>query len=604
MTALENKIIKANKAYREGNPIMTDEEYDKLIEMLKEKNPDSEIFTKGILESGGEEELPLPMFSLEKVKSEKDIRRWLSQFSSEEEIVIMPKYDGISILVDAVERKAWTRGDGVKGFQKKDRFFHLNHAHINISSRYIWGEAIMRKTVFEKYSDSYKTARNLVAGVFNSDTFDYKVVQDIDFCPYGSDKDVDKGELLRELSQKRPYLYSTLIAIKDLPENIEEFFTELFYSFGQIFNIDGLVLEVNSKELRKKMGRMPNGNPYYSIAIKLPQWQETKETPVRSIEWNVGKDGALTPVILINSVELSGATVNRVSGHNAKYIKDNKIGEGAVIKVKRSGEVIPKHEETVTPGTVILPHVCPICGSKTSYDEPELTCTNENCRGKVISELVYFFRTMGIEEMGEPTIVKLYEKGYQTVESILAAPVEDFPGQAKYELLHKQVSNLGTLPLARILTAYNVFKGTLGEKVCQTIFNELGDELIDDLMECNYKRRGVNTIIFNKILDVNGVGSKVALAFINGFLSLDLKNCPFDYIILDEKKDGERVCFSGFRDKEMEKKLEEMGYVIVPSVTKETNILIVKDKTKSSSKIEKAKKQGIKIVEPHEILVS
>ena len=604
MNALEKKIIKANKAYREGNPIMTDQEYDQLIDKLKKENPESEIFKKGVLESGGEEELPLPMFSLEKVKSEIDVKKWLSKFLPDDKICIMPKYDGISILVDTQEKKAWTRGDGVKGFQRSDRFFKLKYSDINIGSRYVWGEAIMSKENFDNYLDKYKTARNMVAGLFNSDSFD-DTVKDVDFCPYGSDKECDKEVILKEFFKLDASLFYRVVSVKNLMKDPETYFTELFNIWSSCYNIDGIVLEVNSYNKKIEMGRMPNGNPYYSIAVKLPQWQEKKEAYVKDIEWGVGKDGVLTPVININPVELGGVTVARISGHNTKYIEDNCIGRGALITVKRSGDVIPKHEKTIEIADVRLPEKCPYCNSILEKGEVDLICPNEECKERRISQLVFFFKTIGIEEMGEPTIVKLYDNGYKTAREILEAPFSAFPGKAKFVSLHEQWDKIGKLPLAKVMTAMNVFGGVLGEKTCQSIFNELREEKVGEILTYPVGDQGREQELLESLVTIKGVGDRYAKAFIQGLMKFDFNSLPqFEWQVVEEKGEGERVCFSGFRDKEAETKLQEIGYVIVDSVTKETNILIVKDKTKSSSKIEKAKKLGIKIVELNEILVS
>ena len=127
MNELERYIIQANDAYRRGEPIISDEEYDYLLEKLKEESPHSQLLKKAVIERGGEEELPLPMFSLEKVHTQKEITRWLSQFSRNEKIVLMPKYDGISLLSQsAIHGKCWTRGDGNKGWDVRDRFPFMN----------------------------------------------------------------------------------------------------------------------------------------------------------------------------------------------------------------------------------------------------------------------------------------------------------------------------------------------------------------------------------------------------------------------------------------------------------------------------------------------
>ena len=119
-TELELSIIKANDDYREGNPQITDEEYDNLLSILKRKQPDSELLKKGVLEEVKEErkqELPIPMYSLNKVKSTKELLKWIESKGGHQldTLIITPKYDGISLVVDEASDSCWTRGDGEMG---------------------------------------------------------------------------------------------------------------------------------------------------------------------------------------------------------------------------------------------------------------------------------------------------------------------------------------------------------------------------------------------------------------------------------------------------------------------------------------------------------
>lgn len=133
---LEEKIVEANRLYREGNPIMSDKEYDSMKESLEKYFPDSDILKKSIVEESVKgdrmEKLPFPMFSLEKVKTVDEIVRWAKDvwgLSSNDRVVITPKYDGISLLVDETTNDCWTRGDGTEGQNSRDHYRYVNHGN-------------------------------------------------------------------------------------------------------------------------------------------------------------------------------------------------------------------------------------------------------------------------------------------------------------------------------------------------------------------------------------------------------------------------------------------------------------------------------------------
>lgn len=624
---IEEKIIKANKEYRNGTPIMTDAEYDALLDQLRVIDPHNHIFDTSVIETvkGKDrvEPLPLPMFSLEKVKTWDEIKSWLSPFDENEEIVIMPKYDGISLLVctDQEKRKCWTRGDGNDGQLSYDRFSYMNINLPALSSLscyfdYCWGEAIMKKGVFTKYLESgrYKTARNLVAGQFNADKWYKDIMKDIDLVFYGSSSDKNKDVELKELELTGHVTRFCKIRVGDLMEhcqNKDSFFNDLFMDYGSEYNIDGLVLEVNWGTRRRKMGRLPNGNPRYSVAVKFPEWNDSKETKVTGITWNVGKDGYVTPVINIEPTEICGVTVTNVSGHNAAYICDNHIAENSIIQVRRSGDVIPKHDKTISYDESAYQKmmdnmvICPSCGNVLRWNDSliELCCTNPECRQKNISKLVFFFSVMGFENLGEPTLSKLYDNGHKTIFDILEIEKDVWVsirglGEQSYIDFRKQLDALNKkdIPLAKVLTACNIFGGSFGEKTCQLIF----DGVTGSYMDIQYRCKSEPDKFITEISQIKGVGEITAKAFVNAIACYGDNYVYFPSLILRTAKvkaEGRSfsVCFTGVRDKVLEEELKSKGHVIVSGVSKNTDILIVKDENSSSSKMVKARELKIPI---------
>lgn len=609
---LELQIRVSDKAYRDGYPIILDTEYDFLKEKLERDFPDSELLKKGVIEQKQKEsrkcKLPIPMFSLNKVKSLEEIKQWLksNNISDDELLVITPKYDGISLVTNESEDKAWTRGDGEVGQVSDDHFSMMNDKHCGVDL-FAFGEAIMSKSNFQKYKEKYANARNMVAGLFNRDIAGEEL-RDVDYIRYGCDQEnydkADQLRILNKMNEVEVQFYQ--VHLEDLSE---EMLDSIYSEWSEDYNIDGLVIDINSSELRNQLGREENMNPRYARAYKNPEWSGSAEVRVIGITWQVSKQGKLKPVINIEPTEIDGVIVENVTGYNAAYIFDNNIAEDSVIKVIRSGQVIPKHIETVSfieNNTFELSDeisICPCCGYSTVWDETmtELICTNPECQDKQIAKLAHFFSTLEIEDFGEPSIRTFYLSGYKTIEAILNMKqidiinIEGFGVKSSIKLL----SQFGKLKsegvcLAKLLHAYDYFDGMIGEKTIQKIFDE-----------------SENFVDFESNLKVEGVAERTAKVFSEGLKNYNNKKesniVKISYIkspkeeVIGDKLKGEKICFTGCRpSKEMEKKIQQEGGQVVSGVSKNTTMLVVKDmseSTLSSGKALNAKKLGIKIVE-------
>lgn len=431
------------------------------------------------------------------------------------------------------------------------------------------------------------------------------------------DSDRDKSMQLAELyNDYDPYAtqyWVTSAGVFDDEKTALTYLNDLFESIKN-FKCDGLVIEVDNKKKRDGLGRLPNGNPRYAIAYKNPDWQERYTTKVQKIEWSISKDGKSKPVIVFDPVEFDGATVSRCTGYNAKYITDNHICPNAYIVVTRSGDVIPKHLETVGYSVELFREmcdgmmICPSCGEPLRWDAnlTDLVCVNPNCDEKAVKQLVYFFATLGTEEMQEATVRKLYKGGLLSVENIVNATEKELEkiegiGKSLSKKLRKQFDSYvdDGVPFARILTAYNVFGGVIGEKTCQMIFNSLSKDQIDYMFENG-------EVPLKDLLSIDGIAETTAKAFNDG-LKLFFYLCsgtPVSISFIQEETvendNPESVCFTGFRNKQWEERLVKEGHKVVSGVSKNTTILVTKDKESSSSKVKKAKDLNIPILTPEE----
>lgn len=640
---LREDLIAFNDAYRKGKPQISDIEYDHLVEVLWENSPQDEFFKRGIVEQPTErmEKLPLPMYSLEKIKTVQAFRKWLEKMSAAgcREVVSTPKFDGISLIVDELTHKAWTRGDGVEGQKSDKHFSRMNSVHSDNSKYahpdYTWGEAIIKKITFAQLQDNpkfeYKNARNMVAGLFNAPGgYHSPYIRNVDFIRYGSDLPLNKGEQLAEMKEiyGKNVSDSVEVFIEEILELSDDELNifldkELHDRFDDEYKIDGVVIEVNEYEIREKLGRLPNGNPAYAIAFKREEWCDAYQTRVTGIELGVGKTGVVNPVILVNPVEINGATVNRVTGYNMSYMIDNRICKGALIEITRGGDVIPKHLKTLSFNNNVFEQfmdecvVCPSCGEPLKWDTTmvNLVCLNEGCKEKVISELTYFFRTMGCEEFEEPTLRKLYNAGYKTVDSIISLQtdqLQELLGEINGRVVSKQIMRVITegVPYARYLAALNIFDGKIAETTCQKILDNLSEEYVHHIIreDIHLDNSVEMRYLIDTLVKIPGIGQTIAKVFVEGLQrKRRIKQFKVNFSYIQSPKqtspvDGERmyVCFTGFRDKELESTLIAKGHVVLNSVTKECTLLVVKDLNSTSSKMDTARKRGIRIVNREE----
>jgi NAD-dependent DNA ligase len=627
-TVLEQAIVTYNEAYRNGNPLITDAEYDSFVDKLKENFPNSKLLKKGVINQPKEsrkQALPMPMYSLNKVKNNDEITKWMESkdLPINTLLIITPKYDGISLVINEKTKECWTRGDGEVGQVSTKHFTKLNRDVEDIECFFSCGEAIMsRKNWIDNFEGKinpetgnfYTNPRNTVAGWFNRDT-PCDELKFVDYIRYGMSMNEDKNYQLNILNTlNRVPVQSYSCRFYDLTK---ELLQQLYQEWLVNYQIDGLVIDVDDESIRKRLGREENMNPAYSIAYKNPEWSSSAEVKVIGIEWKVSKQGKLKPVIQIEPTEVGGVTISNVTGYNAKYIFDNNICEDSIIKIIRSGDVIPKHIETIswkrTQTERLADEItaCPCCDHPIKWDETftELICTNPDCKDKKIAKLVHFFNTLEVEDFGEPSIIKFYDSGFKTPFSILflgyvniADQIEGF-GEVSAKNLCRQFDKLKLVgvPFARLLSALDIMEGKLGEKLIQNIIDNTSN---------------LSVLKFEDLIKINGISDITANIFIKGMNEYFNHQSVLEYIriqyvitpkqeVIGNKYRGVKICFTGCRpSKEQQKEIESQGGEIFDGISNKTNLLVVKnyeEKTMKSSKALKAIEMNIKIIRIEEL---
>jgi NAD-dependent DNA ligase len=462
-----------------------------------------------------------------------------------------------------------------------------------------------------------KNARNAVSGLVNSKTVDVKIAKLTDFVTYAllhpRYKQSDQMVLLKELG------FNTVInkKLNNLTEDIlKKYLTDR--KKQSLYEMDGLVISDDSTIYEHK-----GGYPEHSFAFKMMIEDQVVIATVIRVIWNPSMNGYLKPTVEIEPVDLFGTTVTYATGKNAKFIVDNKIGKGAKIKITKGGEVIPDILQVVKEGKegAQLPDL-----DEDDYDwnetEVDFVLTNLEGDNAVIVNtklITYFFKTIGVKYLSEGIITKLVDEGYDTIIKILKA---DKKKLSKIEGLGEKVINkiydeidraFDEIDLVTFMAASHKFGKGLGEKKIREILNMYPNILIEDWSKKE---------MINNILEVNGFSNKLAELFTNKFNEFkkfyqeiskikDLSRFEEEITYTSDSDsdsedlifEGKSIVFTGFRDKDLEKTIIDLGGKVAGSVSSKTFILICKDDAdKSSSKLKKATDIGVKVMTKSEFI--
>jgi DNA ligase (NAD+) len=598
---LENLIEKANIAYRTGNAIISDYEYDLLMDELKELNPHNNLLINtGFIDDADDRKQPLPMemASMNKVKTYAELTKWmeLKGIPKDTDLVLTPKYDGLSLCVIEAKGHAWTRGNGILGQRSDAHFKLLNKKGKNpaIPETIIsFGEVILSRKKFKNYEEDYVNPRNMVSGLLNSKTPE-DPLEDCDYIRYGVNTSASDKNIQLEVCNKLNTIQVPYKIVK-ITEVSEDYLKGLYEEWKQDYEIDGIILEVNDAKLRQALGRETSTqNPCYARAFK-GSFEEVKETTIVQLDWQVSKHGLLKPVATVAPVKLDGATVKRCTLYNAKTVKALGLGVGAKILIKRSGQVIPFVVSVITKVNWVLPKGCPSCGELPEWNSRnvELVCNNPECTAKKLNRIIAFFELLEVKNVSEGVCKQLYEAGYNTLKKILDMTQSDMEaldgfGERKAEIVYTNIhEKLQNVVLSKLQHASGCFS-ILGSKKLK---------LLEHFKDTPTKL---------DIMSIEGFAEKSADAYLKGIADFNnfIKGLPItikeeDAPISDKFK-GMVVVFTGIRRPDLEDILIKNSGKVGNSVTKATTHLVMKEKGSGSKKEQSAIKLGAKIIEIEE----
>ena len=651
--------------YVADNPLISDFEFDglyKLLERTEKAHPDlitpvSPTQRVGNSLNQNFVTVPhlVPMLSLENSYNKADLLDWDRRVQEiahrpNIEYTLEPKFDGAGISLvyeNDVLVRALTRGDGVEGEDITTNIKQIHSIPLTAPfSKYgiqlieIRGEVIMTKQSFALYNEKLAeqglspmaNPRNAAAGSLrmkdpkevakrNLQAFLYHVSY-YTKLPHATgtasallNTHAGMLQLLWECGLHSPVKERKIVkgidAVVQQVEAFEHLRDELPYE------IDGMVIKVNNLALQETLG-MTSHHPRWAIAYKFKARQAT--TVLQSVEFQVGRTGAVTPVAKLNPVAIGGVTVSSISIHNEDYIKEKDLKIGDTVLIERAGDVIPQivksmpelrtgHEKTIH-----FPKHCPVCHSPLFKEEGEAVwrCVNIECKAQVLERIIHFVSkdAMDIKSLGEANIRRFYElgllkdiPGIYRLDFAAIAQLDGF-GKKSVENLQNAIEASKKQPLHRLIYALGI--RFVGETTAKTLANAV-THLLDLAKMSN-----------EELQQLEDIGVKVAGSiqhFFSNAQNLAMLNELNGYGLQfnNEKRtqthngnlQGQTFLFTGtltkFKRSEAESMVEQRGGIIVGSVSSKLNYLVVGED--AGSKLEKAKKiNTIKIIDENEFL--
>ena len=586
-------LKKLDATYEEGMPLLSDTDYDVFKKEAKDLYPDDPYFkTVGTSPSSKEVKLPYVMGSLDKIGPD-DIKNWIEKHGT---IVAEEKLDGVSILIKWVDGKpvfGATRGDGITGQDISDKIKYFVPEIPIKGTVMLRGEATLTNDSHTILG--FKNRRNGVAGLIRRDDIDpsklkmvvpkfYEILE----APEKLDTELETIQYIRvKLNLDGPVYYDYDVSLKDI-NNIDFFINNLNNHLKYIkeeneYDIDGFVLVVN--ESQRQNVKIPTNKIAYKVN------EEAIKVTVKDVEWNLSKGGKLIPTVLIEPVEMNGATISRATGFNALYISDNSIGHGAIVGLLRSGEIIPYITEVFVPAKYInIPSTCPVCSNNLSGKGVDIVCTNVECLLSNSKRIAYFFKTLGSDFITETTIENL---GITNIEQMYELEELDFLDKEGFglkrgeQIVNEVQKTLRTSP-EKLIAAFSI--------------PTIGVEIATKIMNCVNTFEELFNLTYDQLSDI--IGPKTIEKFvinINSYRSL------YDFLVLKgltfkEKTMGEytgkqfALTGSGPIKRDQLIKMIQAKGGSVNAVSKNTNYLVAENPDGNSTKLQRAKKYGTIVI--------
>ena len=612
---LETKIFQARDDYYNGQPTVSDKIYDAWVDELRLLDPTNKAVTaigSPVAPSEWKKaKHQIPMGSLDKVNTPAEMTKWVSEMAKNDKLFITEKLDGLSIEViyeNGSLHQAITRGDGETGEDITVNVAKMGGVHSHLKHKFtgsLRGEIIMFKSTHKQWFADKANPRNAASGT--SKRLDGVGVDKLNILFYQVLGDVDfkTEEAQMKWLQNQGLDVPNWWILKDDVEVNDHWRSYQDNDRDKLdYDIDGLVIRVDNMAKQIALGEK-DLRPKGAIAFKFDN--ETRESILRDIVWQVGNSGRLTPVATIDPVQLVGATVTRASLYNWTYIEELKLDIGATVLVARANDVIPRIEECIKgTGKVAKPPTkCPECDGATVFEGENLICTNTaDCPAQIKGRIKNWIKELNLLEWGDTLVEKLVEsKKVANIADLYLLKVADIANLDR--LGEKTAKKVLDILWANKQVPLEVFLGALsipmiGQSTIKAIMNAGCTDLtkFGQLGAREFEQvAGVGPTKAKFLADGLRHNQKLILQLLaNG---VEIKARAVGTLT------GKSVCFTGaMKNKRpvLEKMAADAGADVKGSVGKGLTYLVIADPNSTSSKAQAARKLGTTLISEDDFL--
>lgn len=616
----------AYKYYVLDNPTVADNVYDKLYdELVALESETGFVFDDSPTRKVGGDPIKefvrhthiSRLYSLDKCRTFDELRAWAEKIRKavgDVEYTLEYKLDGLTLMLTYRNGKysgASTRGNGIVGEDVTEQARTIRSIPSSIPFDGVVeakGECIMRRSTFRKYNETalepLKNPRNAAAGAVRNLDPKVTALRNLDLIFY----DVNYIDPPQVNSQADGIKWLQNHRFKTEKLSITSDIEQIIAQIAQIdrdkldFDIDGMVVKVNDYSVRDKLG-FTDKFPRWAIAYKFEAEETT--TVVRDVVWQVGRTGKLTPLALLEPVELFGATISRATLNNYADICRKKVKIGSTVFIRRSNDVIPEILATVEntgEREVSRPSVCPACGAELYENGAHIFCPNEyGCRPQIVARLAHFSskQCMDIDGLSEKTLALFFDK------------LNIRKAYELYDLKREDLLELDTFKDKKADNIIGAIRNSRKVKLSAFIsalgIPNVGRKLAEDLAEFYGSLEKLRKATAEELAEIDDIGGIVANDICGFFVAhaadIDAllgKGIEFESVArVTGIFSGKNVVLTGTLSSmsrgEASAEIEKRGGKIQSAVTKDTNLVVVGEK--AGSKLAKAQAIGIEILD-------
>lgn len=564
------------------------------------------------------------LYSLDKCNSYDELREWsekIKKVAPDAVYTLEYKLDGLTLCLtyeNGYFKGAATRGNGEVGEDVTAQVSTIKSIPLSVPYKGVFeaqGEGIMRLSALKKYNETavepLKNARNGVAGAIRN--LDPKVTasRNLDIIFYNvnyiEDENIASQRENIDFLKRNSFKTDMLFVTSDIEEIIKKIDSVDRKSLD--FLIDGMVIKVDDLALRERLG-YTDKFPRWAIAYKFEAEETT--TILEDVQWNVGRTGKLTPLAILEPVELCGATIRRATLNNYDDIQRKKVKIGSRVFIRRSNDVIPEIlgvSEDNGGKEIPVPTVCPACGSDLVRNGAHIYCPNESdCPPQIIGRLTHFAEKdcMDIRGVSEKSIEGLHEKlGVRFPTDLYSLTRDDLARldgfkDKKIDNFLASVEKSKSVPLDRFINALGI--ENIGKKSARDLAERFGS--ISELMKADE----------TTLVEVDEIGDIVAESITSYFGKHGWLIEKFKEIGIDPKFNvvkltggvltGKKLVLTGtlptLTRTEATELIEKAGGTTSSSVSKSTDYVLAGEN--AGSKLDKARSLGVKIITENELL--